>query len=117
LDLLRWTTPEMLAIESRLIDQALSRSDDLTGMATPESVHAAIVARPVLSDEQIAMVERLTGSGAGVDVVVVAGAGKTFAVGAARDAWVASDHRVLGAALSARAAGELQDSSGIPSTT
>jgi conjugative relaxase-like TrwC/TraI family protein len=118
LDLLRWTTPEMLATESRLIDGALSRSDDLTGMATPESVHAAIVARPVLSDEQIAMVERLTGSGAGVDVVVgVAGSGKTFALGAARDAWVASDNRVLGAALSARAAGELQDGSGIPSTT
>jgi len=118
LDLLRWTTPEMIATENRLIAGALSRSEDLVGMATVESVHAALAARPLLSHEQVAMVERLTGSGAGVDVVVgVAGSGKTFALGAARDAWVSSDHRIIGAALSARAAAELQDGSGIPSTT
>jgi conjugative relaxase-like TrwC/TraI family protein len=118
LDLLRWTTPEMLATESHLINGALSRREDLVGIADPESVHAALVARPLLSHEQVAMVERLTGSGAGVDVVVgVAGSGKTFALGAASEAWVASDHRVIGAALSARAAAELQDGSGIPSTT
>jgi conjugative relaxase-like TrwC/TraI family protein len=118
LDLLRWTTPEMLATENRLIEGALSRTEDLVGMATVEGVHAALAARPLLSHEQVAMVERLTGSGAGVDVVVgVAGSGKTFALGAARDAWVSSDHRIIGAALSARAAAELQDGSGIPSTT
>ena len=118
LDLLRWTTPEMLATENRLIDGAVGRREDHVGMATAESVHAALVARPLLSHEQVAMVERLTRSGSGVDVVVgVAGSGKTFGLGAAREAWVASDHRVMGAALSARAAGELQDGSGIPSTT
>ncbi len=118
LDLLRWTTPEMLATENRLIDAAVGRRDDLVGMATAESVHAALVARPLLSHEQVAMVEHLTRSGTGVDVVVgVAGSGKTFGLGAARQAWVACDHRVLGAALSARAAAELQDGSGIPSTT
>jgi hypothetical protein len=108
LDLLRWTTPEMLATENRLIEGALSRTEDLVGIATVESVHAALVARPLLSHEQVAMVERLTGSGAGVDVVVgVAGSGKTFALGAARDAWVSSDHRrparaPVGAALHLR---------------
>jgi conjugative relaxase-like TrwC/TraI family protein len=118
LDLLRWTTLEMLATENRLIEGALSRTEDLVGIATVESVHAALAARPLLSHEQVAMVERLTGSGAGVDVVVgVAGSGKTFALGAARDAWVSSNHRIIGAALSARAAAELQDGSGIPSTT
>jgi conjugative relaxase-like TrwC/TraI family protein len=118
LDLLRWTTPEMLATENRLLDGALSRREDSVGMASPGSIHAAVEARPLLSPEQVAMVERLTGSGAGVDVVVgVAGSGKTFALAAAQEAWVASDHRVIGAALSARAAAELQDGSGIPSTT
>lgn len=118
LDLLRWTTPEMLTTENCFIDGALSRTDDLVGMATPEAAQAALVARPLLSPEQVAMVERLTGSGGGVDVVVgVAGSGKTFALGAAREAWLSSDHRVIGAALSARAAAELQDGSGMPSTT
>jgi hypothetical protein len=108
----------MLATENRLIEGALSRTEDLVGIATVESVHAALVVRPLLSHEQVAMVERLTGSGAGVDVVVgVAGSGKTFALGAARDAWVSSDYWSIGVALSARAAAELQDGSGIPSTT
>src|SRR5437588_3179774 len=118
LDLLRWTTPEMLATENRLIDGARSRADDCVGIAGSEHVRAALDARPTLSAEQTAMVERLTGSGSGVEVVVgVAGSGKTFALGAARDAWETSGYRVLGAALSARAGAELQDGSGIPSTT
>jgi conjugative relaxase-like TrwC/TraI family protein len=118
LDLLRWTTPEMIATEKRVVDGALSRADDFVGLATRESVETALGARPGLSPEQAAMVERVTGSGAGVDVVVgVAGSGKTFALGAARDAWAGSGHRIIGAALSARAAGELQDGSGIPATT
>ena len=118
LDLRRWTTPEMLATENRLINGARSRTDDWVGIAAPDQVEAALAARPTLSAEQTAMVERLTGSGAGVEVVVgAAGSGKTFALGAARDAWETSGYRVLGAALSARAAAELQDGSGIPSTT
>jgi conjugative relaxase-like TrwC/TraI family protein len=118
LDLLRWTTPEMLATENRLIDGARSRADDWVGIAGSEQVIAALDARPTLSTEQTAMVERLTSSGSGVEVVIgVAGSGKTFALGAALDAWETSGYRVLGAALSARAAAELQDGSGIPSTT
>jgi ATP-dependent exoDNAse (exonuclease V) alpha subunit len=118
LDLLRWTNPEMLATENRLVDGAVSRADDWVGIAGTDRVEAAIAARPTLSAEQTAMVERLTGSGAGVEVVVgVAGSGKTFALGTARDAWETSGYPVLGAALSARAAAELQDGSGIPSTT
>src|SRR5207237_58648 len=110
LDLLRWTTPEMLATENRLIDAAISRTDDWVGIAAPDRVLTALAARPTLAAEQTAMVERLTRSGAGVDVVVgVAGSGKTFALGAVHDAWSSSGYRVIGAALSARAAAELQD--------
>src|ERR1700692_4132247 len=64
------------------------------------------------------MVERLCTSGAGVEVVVgVAGAGKTFALETSRAAWENSGIPVIGAALSARAAGELTAGSGIESTT
>jgi ATP-dependent exoDNAse (exonuclease V) alpha subunit len=64
------------------------------------------------------MVSALTSSGAGVQVVVGrAGAGKTFALDAARAAWEAAGHRVIGTALAARAAAELQAGAGIPSTT
>src|SRR5581483_9597031 len=93
LDLLRWTTPDMLATEQRLIDGALSRTEDWVGIAGAQPIAATLAARPNLSAEQVAMIERLTGSGAGVDVVVgVAGSGKTFALAAARQAWESSGY-------------------------
>jgi len=64
------------------------------------------------------MVARLVTSGAGVDIVVgKAGTGKTFALEAARDAWVRSGYRVIGCSTAARAAVELETHSGIASTT
>ena len=46
-----------------------------------------------------------------------AGAGKTFTLDGAREAWERHGYRVIGAALAARAAAELQATAGIPSTT
>ena len=75
-------------------------------------------ARPELSDEQTALVTRLTTNGHAIDVVVAAaGTGKTFALDGARDAWQHSGQRVIGTALAARAAAELEASAGIPSQT
>jgi conjugative relaxase-like TrwC/TraI family protein len=114
----RYTTVDLLATETAILTRADSGRNARVGLATGDALDAAFDRRPTLSDEQRAMVARLVTSGAGVDVVVgKAGAGKTFALDAARDAWESSGLTVIGAALAARAALELQHGSGIASMT
>ena len=114
----RFTTPEMLEVERRLVASVVRRNGEGAGVAIPSGIQEAIEHRPTLSPEQTHMVRRVCGSGDGVEVVEgVAGAGKTFALAAARQAWEASGYRVIGCALAARAAAELQRAAGIPSST
>jgi conjugative relaxase-like TrwC/TraI family protein len=114
----RFTTREMLWVEAHLLRLAASRGNARAGIARPDPLDGALARRPGTSDEQAAMVRRICRSGAGIDVIVgVAGAGKTFALAAAHEAWTASGHRVIGAALAARAARQLEAGSGIPSST
>ena len=107
-----------MALEQRVIDRAVADRGDDTAVADEDAVRAALRARPELSDEQTALVTGLTTNGHAIDVVVAAaGTGKTFALDGARDAWQHSGHRVIGTALAARAAAELEASAGIPSQT
>ena len=114
----RWTTPEMLATERALIDSAPARRDAEIGIADHDEVVGALDRHPGLSDEQQAAVWRLTESGAGVEVMLgAAGTGKTAALAAAREAWTACGHRVIGGALAARTTAQLTEVTGIPSMT
>lgn len=114
----RFTTRGLLLLEQHAVNAAIQRQDDRVGVADKRMLDQALRRRPTLSEEQAAMVRRLTTSGAGVDVVVgKAGTGKTFALDAARDAWQQSGLRVTGVAPAARAALELQDGAGITSMT
>lgn len=64
------------------------------------------------------MIRAVCSSGDGLEIVEgVAGAGKTFALAAAREAWEASGYQVIGCSLAARAAKHLQDDAGIPAST
>jgi conjugative relaxase-like TrwC/TraI family protein len=114
----RWSTRELIDIEHRLVDQAMTRTGSVTGLVGWRTVVDTLAARPTLSPEQAAMVRRLTNSGNGVEVVcAAAGTGKTFTLDAARDAWERAGYTVRGAALAGRAAQELQASAAIPSST
>ena len=113
-----YSTPELLALERCIIDHALTARDRRASPRAATAVERALRRRPSIADEQAAMVRRLVLEPAGVAVVVgQAGTGKTFALGAAREAWEASGRRVLGAALARRAARELEEGAGIPSTS
>lgn len=113
----RWSTADLLSVEAGLVAGAARRRTARVGLVPADRLEAALDGR-TLSAEQTAMVRSLTSSGAGVEVVVGrAGAGKTYALDAARAAWQAGGHPVIGTALAARAAAELQAGAGIPSTT
>ena len=114
----RYTTHELLQIERDLLAGAERRRAEGSGRAEAGDVDAALAGRPSLSAEQAELVAALTRGADGVQVVrAPAGAGKTFALDAAREAWQRSGVPVLGCALSARAASELRDQAAIDATT
>jgi len=111
----RWSTRELLALEQRTVNRALARRGNGVGLVDAQSLAEAVLALP---DDQGAVVEHLGSSGHGVDVLTApAGSGKTYTLKTARQVWEASGYQVIGAALAARAAAELQSAAGIPSST
>ena len=101
----RYSTPELLERERRVLDYATSAAVRGAASVAKRAVERALQRRPTIADEQAAMVRRLVLDGDGVAVVVgQAGTGKTFALAAAREAWEGSGYRVVGAALARRAA-------------
>src|SRR6266498_2494955 len=94
-----YATPELLQVEQRLIDAAVSRGDEQTGVCSHDTLRATLAAHPTIGEDQAAMVRDITQGGRGVAVVVSkAGTGKTYALGVARHAWQVDGYRVLGAA-------------------
>lgn len=114
----RYSTPELLAIEQRLVQQAVERRGEGAATVDPAVVDRVLERRDWLAEEQVAAVRALAGDGDGVAVVVGrAGSGKTSMLGAACEAWRASGIPVAGVALAARAALELRNGAGIEATT
>ena len=113
----RYSTQEHLALEQHVLDLATAGTAAGIAVVAADDAKAAVCG-DVLSGEQKRMVHHLLTSGNAVDVVVgVAGSGKTTALAYAQDAWAQAGVPVVGSALSARAAAELQAGSGIRSAT
>jgi conjugative relaxase-like TrwC/TraI family protein len=90
----RWSTPEMLSVEQRLVTGATSRTAEQTALASHQAVRDALTAHPTAGQDQQAMVRDLCQGGHGVAVVVGrAGTGKTFALGIGRHAWQLDGYR------------------------
>jgi conjugative relaxase-like TrwC/TraI family protein len=104
-----WSTPDLLAVEQRLVVGATSRTDEQTAVASHQAVGEALAAHPTAGQDQQAMVRDLCQGGQGVAVVVGrAGTGKTFALGIARHAWQLDGYRLLAAAPTGIATVSLQ---------
>ena len=111
-DLVHWTTPELLALEQDL--QQWSARGFGAAPETPDHdvLEAVIAARPSLNDEQVAMVRGLAAPSAPSIQPVSGrpGSGKTYATATYVRALVASGVPVVGCALAATAAAELESS-------
>jgi conjugative relaxase-like TrwC/TraI family protein len=95
----RWSTPELLAVEQRLVTAATGRTEKETAVASHQAVRDALAAHPTAGQDQQAMVRDLCQGSHGVALVAGrAGTGKTFALGIARHAWQLDGYRLLAAA-------------------
>jgi AAA domain/TrwC relaxase len=105
----RWSTPDLLAVEQRLVENATGRTGGETARVSHQAVGEALAAHPTAGTDQQAMVRDLCQGGQGVAVVVGrAGTGKTFALGIARHAWQLDSYRLLAAAPTGIATMSLQ---------
>jgi conjugative relaxase-like TrwC/TraI family protein len=105
----RWSTPDLLAVEQRLVTSATSRTGEQTARVSHQAVRDALAAHPTAGQDQQAMVRDLCRGGEGVALVVGrAGTGKTFALGIARHAWQLDGYRLLAAAPTGIATMSLQ---------
>ncbi|MEX2626509.1 MAG: MobF family relaxase, partial [Ilumatobacteraceae bacterium] len=78
-----YSTRELVALERRLMDDAVSRQHDTVGLVDEAHLAGALAARPTIANEQARLVAAITTSGAGVDIVnAPAGTGKTFCLDA-----------------------------------
>lgn len=114
----RYTTRELLAIERSLVEAAVAARGGSAPVASDQAVGAALRRRPQLNEEQHELVRTLCQVADGVQVVdAAAGSGKTTALGAVVDAYLAGGSRVIGTTLSAKAAGVLADQTGLATFT
>jgi len=114
-----FTTTGLLECERELIEAAVGRAGEKTGLVDPARAERALTAaeRP-LTSEQANVVKSVVSSGDGVSVIeALAGTGKTYTAGALREVYEHAGYTVLGAAPTGRAARELTEQAGIVSRT
>lgn len=112
----RYTTQEMLSLESKMMDQVLHKAG--TTRPTTQARDIALkLAGPRLSEEQKAALNHITQGNELSCLVGFAGTGKSYMLGAAKKVWEAQGYQVRGIALSGIAAEGLESGSGIESHT
>lgn len=114
-DLARFSTPSLVAAEQQLLSWAREGFGTPVPAASSESIDGVVASHGDLSDEQVEMVQAVCSPSVAAIQVVTGrpGSGKTFATAACVEALVQSGIPVVGCALSATAASELEDASAL----
>ena len=120
---LRFTTPAVLAIETRCLETAAAMADQkisLIPLAEVQRVEKQVHLKDglALSQEQQQAVHHIASATGRVAMIEgLAGTGKTQMLKVVRHVYEASDYRVHGCSLSGKAAQNLEEGSGIRSQT
>ncbi len=115
---LRYTTREMLAVEKALLDSAERSRENRQHVLKAATVSSVLRGHPELNPEQRQAVEHVTMEPGSIKLIGgMAGTGKSTTLLAARKCWERENYRVIGAALSGKAAQGLFESAGIESHT
>ncbi len=113
----RYTTREMLGIESRLAERALELAQGRDYGISDQTRERVLERHDYLSQEQREAVRHITGERSIEALTGFAGSGKSAAIAAARELWEEEGYRVFGAALSGIAAENLERAAGVQSRT
>jgi len=114
----RYTTTELLAAEERIVASAKVRVGVGCAQVGPATVDEVLARHAHLDGEQAHGVRQLLTSGNGYGLVIgQAGTGKSTMLGAARIGWEDAGFRVIGTAVAARTAADLEGGTGIPSSS
>lgn len=116
-ELARYTTRDMLRIESSLAERALELAEARDCGISEQTVERVLEQHDYLSEEQREAVRHITGERQIEALTGFAGSGKSAAIGAAREIWEEEGCRVLGAALSGIAAENLEKAARVQSRT
>ncbi|MFN8160585.1 MAG: AAA family ATPase [Solirubrobacterales bacterium] len=112
-----FTTPRLWALEQRFCEIAAGGERVGAGKVSAATLAAVLERHPHLGADQREMVRRLAEGGERIlPVAALPGTGKTTALGAAREAWEAEGHPVIGVATARSASAELVDA-GVPATS
>ena len=114
----QYTTPEMQAIEKRILDLAKAAQYDRSHPVSTLTLDAVIQRYPTLRPDQVQALRHIVDSQGLIKLMTgYAGVGKSFVMRLAREVWQVEGYSVVGLAPSGKAAASLEEGAGIASQT